>query len=76
VSRVTASRPQMHRCRSGQRRQNKEHEAGPIGHHRNNDEPYAVPTGRSFDGKGDANDEEQRRQDRLKQKKELASFTL
>ena len=56
-----ASRPQMHRRRSGQRCQNKEHEAGPIGHHRNNDEPYAVPTGRSFDGKGDANDEERRR---------------
>ena len=55
------SRPQMHRCRSGQRRQNKEHEAGPVGHHRNNDEPDAVPAGRSFDRKGDANDEEQRR---------------
>jgi len=66
----------MDRCRSGQRRQNKEHQAGPIGHHRDNDEPYAVSTGRSFDGKGDANDEEQRRQERLKQKKELASFTL
>ena len=35
-------------------------EPGPIGHHRNKVEPYAIPTGRSFDGKGDANDEEQR----------------
>ena len=66
----------MHRCRSGQCRQDKEHQAGPVGHHRNNNKPDAVPTGRSFDGKGDANDEEQRRQDRLKQKKELTSFTL
>jgi hypothetical protein len=73
---VTASRPQMHRCRSGQRRQNKEQKAGLAGHHCNNDESHAVPTGRSFDGKGDANDEERSRQDRLKQKKEFASFTL
>jgi hypothetical protein len=29
--------------------------------HHANDEPYAAPTGRSFDGKGEANDEEQRR---------------
>ena len=36
-------------------------EPGPLAIIRNNDEPYAVPTGRSFDGKGDANDEEQRR---------------
>jgi hypothetical protein len=50
----------MHRCRSGQRRQGKEQQAGPIAITAN-DEPYAVPTGRSFDGKGDANDEEQRR---------------
>ena len=71
MSRVTASRPQMHRCCSGQRRQNKEHYAGPSGHHRNNDEPHAVPAGRSFDGKGDAKDEEQHRQERLKQKKNL-----
>ena len=61
----------MHRCRRGQRRQNKEHEAGSIGQHRNNDEPDAVPAGGRFDGKGYANDEEQRRQDRLKQKKNL-----
>jgi hypothetical protein len=46
-----------------------------IGHRRNNEEPYAVPTGRSFDGKGNADDEEQRREHRLKQKKDLASFT-
>ena len=49
----------MHRCRSEQRRQNKEGDL--ISHRRNNEEPYAVPTGRSFDGKGDADDEEQRR---------------
>ena len=71
VSGSRASRPQMHRCRSAQRRQNKEHQAGPIGHRHNNDEPYAVPAGQSFDGKGDASDEEQRRQERLKQKKNL-----
>jgi hypothetical protein len=47
----------VHRCRSEQRRQNKEGDL--IGHHRNNEEPYAVPTGRSFDGKGNADDEEQ-----------------
>jgi hypothetical protein len=60
---------QVHRYRSEQRRQNKEGDL--IGHHRNNEEPYAVPTGRSFDGKGNADDEEQRREHRLKQKKTL-----
>jgi hypothetical protein len=66
----------MQRGRGAQGRQNKERYAGATGHHRNNDEPHAVPTGRSFDGKGDANNEEQRRQEHLKQKKELASFSL
>src|SRR5262245_13174592 len=64
----------MPRGRSEQRRQNKEQH--PIGHHRNKEKPYAVATERSFDGKGDAADEEQHRQHRLKAKKELVSFTL
>ena len=64
----------MPRGRSEQRRQNKEQH--PIGHHRNKEKPYGVATERSFDGKGDAADEEQHRQHRLKAKKELASFTL
>ena len=38
--------------------------------------PMPYPPRRRFDGEGDANDEEQHRQERLKQKKELASFTL
>jgi hypothetical protein len=71
-----ASRPQMHRCRSGQRRQYKENEAGPLGQYRNDEEPYAVPAGRSLDRKGDADDEEQRRQEHLKQEKEYASFAF
>src|SRR5262245_49542911 len=64
----------MPRGRSEQRRQNKPQH--PIAHRRNKEKPYGVATERSFDGKGDAADQEQHRQHRLKAKKELASFTL